>query len=318
MAAEFTLTTFAEFLQRRPERYNTMFALLRRSKPKLDGERFGAFLVRVLQPLVDALPEESRERATDELYEISLGLVAGDFLAGGHPLVDRCWNQLLPGLSPLVGREPGRVAVSMTNACYHVGQTPGTRPDAFLSRLRAAGAEASTVDELLLVTQAAAWLSGLSHFREGVLARAGGLSSFQRELLVGSPEEWDVWKDDPWYEKGLEPKLRLVRQVGDFAGFGGLFIRPPMVEYAGDESFWVEDGESLWLLVTDRFGATFHRHFEKESRPPARDDVSVEKSHVCLGRERVEVGEISSWASGRKTVVCALRHSHRLRVLACP
>ncbi|MEI6208894.1 MAG: hypothetical protein WCP20_19110 [Desulfuromonadales bacterium] len=70
---------------------------------------------------------------------------------------------------------------------------------------------------------------------------------------------------DPWYDpakparvgKGGE-RLRPVRRIGAFRGFGGLFIEPPRVTVS-DRSILVRSGDECWLLTADCFGATFHR-----------------------------------------------------------
>jgi hypothetical protein len=70
---------------------------------------------------------------------------------------------------------------------------------------------------------------------------------------------------DPWLppDSAINPprqnrKLEVVRRVGAFRGFGGLFNQTPKV-FATGEHFIVVDGDSHWLLVADIFGATLHR-----------------------------------------------------------
>jgi hypothetical protein len=96
-------------------------------------------------------------------------------------------------------------------------------------------------------------------------------------------------------------------RVGGFRGFGGPFVAPPELRYAGQNRFYVGDGEGWWLLVVDGYGTSLHRLAEeprgvKDEGPGARAVP--------------ELAAFSRHASGPYTVAASHELSHYVLLAA--
>jgi hypothetical protein len=278
---------FAAALADRRTRFNALFAEARRFRPSLDLAIFQDHLKSTVAPIVERAAEHAPAQAgavTAALYELSLDLVGQEFLGmrSRYPALVAGWQRLLPALAAHVAAEPRRVPGAITNALYHLSTTPQAQPQLWMDSvlgLAAAGAETET---LLAAAQAAAWRAGLAHYRQGAIdlcrrlpprlaAMALGLpaSAIADATAEAGPERLERalarLRDDPWLdpaeawgEAAPKRRLQLVRRVGAFRGFGGLFMAPPTVTCPAGQ-FVVSDGADQWLLCADRFGATLHR-----------------------------------------------------------
>ncbi len=293
---------FERVLRERRERYNAAFAQARHRRPGLKGPVFLEHLRRRLDPIVAALPEEGRVGATDALYDLSLELVACDLFVC-HPVVAAGWERLLPRVAPLLARAPRKLAASLTNALYHLDEQPGARANWWLERML----EVAVDEHLLEVGQVLAWRAGLPHYREGALELCQRLPS---ELTGVSPQLLEALRGDPWLtveDPAPGPRPRVVFRVGGFRGFGGPFLAPPELRYAGQNRFYVGDGEGWWLLVVDGYGTSLHR-LAAEPRGL--------KSEGPGAREVPELAGCSRHASGPRTVAACRELSHYVLLAA--
>ena len=271
--------TFAETLKRGRERYNTKFALARHVYPALDGETFSAHLAKVVGPIVEVVAKENREKIdviTDALYDLSLELIGKDFFGRQvrYPAMLEGWEFLLPLIPNLLVQDALTITSSITNAIYNLSVETSARPRFWLEIMAEIGSRCSDVAAFLEAGKIVAWRAGLAHYREGALKACRSLKPEIACLCLGIDETQNVidlesWliqlERDPWLNpsevsNGLkkEQRLRIVREVGAFRGFGGLFIAPPRISYS-DGQFLVYDTEQWWMMTADIFGATFHR-----------------------------------------------------------
>jgi hypothetical protein len=118
-----------------------------------------------------------------------------------------------------------------------------------------------------------------------------------------------------------EKRLRVVKEVGAFRGFGGLFIAPPKVTYS-EGQFLVYDTERWWMMTADYFGATFHRMgqllsgIKNESNPSVRIDNQgrVEMNGHQASFHKLTEG--TSFASDNTTLAVTVPLSHSIYLIA--
>ncbi len=167
------------------ERYNTLFALARRMRPRLDGERF----LENLRSLVGPIVEEQGARLVEPLYDLCLEL-SGSELFLRSPAVRQVWAELLPGAaSRLLAGEAPKLVASLTNAAYNV-ETEGADWKSWLEQMTRLESRCDSPRQWLELGQVAAWTSGLAHYRESALKIASN-------PLCG-PQSWRVqwlWGD---------------------------------------------------------------------------------------------------------------------------
>ncbi len=333
-----TLTgPFALVLREQRERFNTKFAQARRERPRLDPEAVLEGLRTSLAPAVEAVSAAAPEQtapAADVLYDVLLDLVGQDLLgpAARYPVLNQGWAQLLPRLGRFLAAAPRAVAGSLTNALYNLSATPGARPEQWLSLMAAAGDACPDVETLLAAGPVAAWRAGLAHLRAGALKTAQTLPPAVARAALGLPDGSEPLETvlaglaaDPWWEPssaGPLPaaarRIGVAARVGAFRGFGGLFLRPPIVAAAG-EHFLVSDGEDSWLLVADVWGATFHRAAGlPTSRPPSPFSLSKDGTVKADGQavRLPELAEITSHAANANTLAVTTALSHAVVLVA--
>lgn len=240
-------------LTRDRERYNALYALTRRARPRLESERFCFNLTEYLGPLVVALPLQERDRLVAELYPVVLEL-SGVELFERSLAVRELWREYLPQGLSLFAQDPARVAASLTNAVYNLEREAGVDWRFWLRQTTELAPGCHTVDEWLSLGQVLSWVSGMAHYRESALALAEKLPA---HLLEQAVPRWDQLRQDPWWSRRpASGRLATVHKIGAFVGFGGLFRQPPEVMSVEHGRFLVSDRFGDWLLFSDGFGAT--------------------------------------------------------------
>lgn len=316
-------------------RYNARFAEARHYQPRLDGDVFGRLLQSLAAPAAEAVAvaaPTALDAAVEALYDTCLDLLAHDLLgpAARSPWIAAGWEKLLPRLAGHLAADPRTVIGAVSNALYNLAATPGARPDQWLADMDRLAGAAPDLGSLLKAGQVCAWRAGLAQYRAGALAACRALPPAAACLALGLPPQGEKWLEavlgrleaDPWYrpENGApaEPGLRLVARTGAFRGFGGLFIAPPIVEPA-DNGFLVTDGEGVWLLIADAFGATFHRSAGLEAAPAQSLFSLDKKGRVSLGPLKAdfpELGGATSWAVSASTLAVTVPYSHAVYLVA--
>ncbi len=326
--------TLAQVLAANRGRYNAKFAEARHYQPKLEGEIFAELLRTLVAPIVEATAPEATETVTEALYDISLELLAQDFLGPNsrYPAIVSGWTHVLPKLARHLANQPRAMIGAVTNGIYNLSLTPGARPGAWMNDLLALGKVCEDTPTLLKAGQVCAWRAGLAHYRAGALALCKDLPPVVAHLALGlsadDSQPLDVLlgrlETDPWYRPGsndiaTEPQLKIVARVGAFRGFGGLFLVPPIVEPAG-EGFLVTDGEGTWLLMADAFGATFQRMSRPNTQPPMETPFKINRSGTISGQRLIapfpELAQSTSTAGNTHTFAVTVPYSHAVYLVA--
>jgi hypothetical protein len=261
----------AEVLRSDRAELNARFAAARHASPSLDPEAFASVLVELVAPLVEvcegALPGSAR-RVGSELYDIALELTAQGRILGP---VRSAWSDLLPALAAHVSAEPRRVAGGVLNAVVTLEQAPGARPDEWADRMRAAAPRCADAETLLRAGQVAAWRAGMAGYRTTALDLAATLPPDVLPAVLGAgAEHLDGLRADPWFDPA-DAVARPPVRVGAFRGFGGTFVRPPVLEPALDPATGAVvavDGTERWLVLADAFGWSITR-----PGPPVASDA---------------------------------------------
>jgi hypothetical protein len=312
-------------------RYNAKFAEARHYRPRLNGEAFADVLRTLVAPSAEAVYEtqpEAVEAVTETLYEVSLDLLAQDFIgpASRYPVIASGWVHVLPKLARFIATDPQGVVGAVTNALYNIATTPGTRPGEWMRDMIRLADLCDTVDTLLQAGQVCSWRAGLAHYRAEALAIAATLPLPVARLALGLPATdtqpieavIQRLRSSPWQtptasEAAPLGQLKIQKRVGAFRGFGGLFIVPPIVEPAG-EHFLVTDGESTWLLTADAFGVTFHRSPKttESSKPetPFKLNRNGEVSANKIKQTFPELVQSTSQAANKHTLAVTVPYSH--------
>lgn len=310
-----SLARLQQLLLRDRGRYNTLFTLARRARPRLEVERFEHNLAVLLAPLLEAFKED-REEVLRELYPLLLDLT-GLELFERSPAVLCLWRELLPTCAPMLRREPAKVVASLTNAIYNIEQEPGADWRFWLNRAMKCGPLCDDSRTWLTACQVLAWVAGVAHFRESAVRAAEELPEGVCNALV---PQWEKVKEDPWWpRRPRTTPLVVVHKVGSFAGFGGLFQRPPEVLPARGERFWVSDGRDDWILFCDGFGATLKRmhDHELEATPPSEVTVSQSGEVVWEGRsfDFSELAPVSGFAVSGRVLAVTGSLTHKISIL---
>jgi hypothetical protein len=297
---------FAAILSARRSRFNGQFVDAHRYRPALDPQVFAQHLTRVIGPVVESVAEHEPGQAAavaEALYDLSLDLVGREFLGPNsrYPALAEGWSWLFGRLPDRLAEAPRLFPAAVTNALHNLSTTPGARPRDWMQAVVALSAVCRDVHELLSAAQVAAWRAGLAHFRLSALERCRALDPRAAAVALGlsagdgqpalTPWTLDTLINallaDPWLDPAAvargaivtaPARLELVRRVGAFRGFGGLFMAPPTVSCPGG-LFVATDHRDHWLLFADRFGATFHRI---ESPPDEKPHMSVPLYQVSL------------------------------------
>jgi hypothetical protein len=332
---------FAAILRERRTRYNALFAEARRFHPLLDADIFADHLARVVAPLVDAaarLDPGAAERVADALYELSLALVGREYLGrrSRYPAINQAWGTLLPALAGHLVQDPARVAGAVTNALHTLSATPGARPSEWIALLKRAALFCPDPATLLLAGQAAAWVSGMAHYRLAALEVCARLDPallcaiFDQPARTSMAETIDHLRSDPWWKPGRpssRSEIRIVARAGGFRGFGGPFLVPPVIAGSEDTAFLVSEavpGEAnrTWRLYADCFGATLVRGIPAGSAPttPAHGRISFsiggEVRTAAARKVFPQLAGASGSAENGVTLAVSLQFSHHITLLA--
>ncbi|MEN3333294.1 MAG: hypothetical protein V7641_2659 [Blastocatellia bacterium] len=332
---------FAEALKRGRDRFNTKFAYARRRFPALDGEAVKEHLRVMVAPIAEAVSAtaaDSMEAVVEALYDLSLELIGGGFIAAEsrYPALLRAWREMLPRLTHLVAREPSRFVGAVTNAVYNLSTTATARPTFWIDAMTRLGGECADVQAFLEAGKVVAWRSGLAHYRDGALAACLNLDDRLARAALGLPDVEtppmatiiERLRQDRWlapaaasHSSNQEKRLHMVAAVGAFRGFGGVFVEPPRVLL--HEGEWLAyDRESCWMVTADLFGATFHR---AGNRPPAADrpaqfDFKIDRRGNVMKAAQAAtfayLADASSSAATDTTMAVTLPHSHSIYFVA--
>jgi hypothetical protein len=267
----------AAILAEECENLNRRFRLRLAAGVRLDPAAFLEHVRERIMPLAmqiqQCLPERLRQ-AVLALYDVSLDLFAVSQLGpeAKSPWVRRVWEELLPTLPVLLGREARRVAGALSNAVLQVANQVGARPENWMERMLAAAPRCTSVSELMRVGVIAAWQAGMAQYRDAALtaAREAPLPASAACGITSPPDpsNWAAalhrlsrnrWLTVPEALAGAEPReLRSVGAVGAFRGFGGPFLQPPRVQLQKGRMF-ASDAEATFNLIADAQGAYFRR-----------------------------------------------------------
>jgi hypothetical protein len=361
----------ARFLAARRDELNRRFEQARRRWPRLEGATVLGLVAQLVAPL--AGPEPSADDLCSSVYDLVLLHAGRDTIA--IPAVSHLLRTTLPALRPLILARPGALPGALSNAIENVGAR-GAELSAILATI---GPRLSAVEQLADLVAVAAWRLGEARVRGAALRAARRLPAGPALAalgLAGWPEdaapavvaalEVDAWthprdaispralgairtaEDGAALSRAMAErppaplsKLALVGSAGDFMGFGGTFLRPPVVLDGGDRHTLfarvAEEATADWRLDVDVFGAVASRV------EPTKLDVRVLDSTakrllgtlvgtgrsdgvrlsadgtLTRGRESIRaplLAGATSFAILGDAVVTTHAHSHRLRVFA--
>jgi hypothetical protein len=246
------------------DRFNYVVAEGRRTYADFDVTIFSQQVQGPLANLVEACEKVSPGSGAGVLAAIFGPVVQ---LVGQHRLGGGSHDLLLaglPGMARLVVGDPPRVFGSLANAVVHLHRY-GAPVDEWLRRVETA-ADSGGVTTTLRAGQVAAWVLGLSHFRDGALEVASTLSDEAFSAALGATEPaaragaLEELRRDRWWKPGrTSPEgPRVVHRVGAFRGFGGTFLAAPRLG-TRDDHIVIRAGDDAWVLHADAWGATLTR-----------------------------------------------------------
>jgi len=328
---------FAAVLRSGRAEFNHRFALAKHQYPSLNAADFNDFLANTVDPWLRAVLVVRPECGPDVVlagYEAGLSLVGQRLVGAGaqSPAFAGLLQRLLVGCAGVSALAPQRLLFAAGNALHHLTQTPACYPEFWVSELERFAPFLRSFEQWLRVGQVLAWRSGLAHYRASALRSADTLPPELALPAVGAgpelpwPEIRARFERDPWFVPGRpEQGLRVVKEIGAFRGFGGLFAAPPRVLRCAESVLVASEGEAWWLLV-DAFGATLQRASSEELRkavvqkdPPrglafARGQLDWQGETLHLPSDSI----VSSFAADGRTLVCSFAASHSLAVVALP
>jgi hypothetical protein len=337
MTATLPAGPLAEALARNRATFNARFAAARAAGGRIDGPAFLEHLAAVVEPLVRgaaACHPERVDAVTSALYQNSLELFAVG-LAGPQsrcPEVAEAWRTLLAAAPKLLAREPERLAASVSNAVYTLAGIGGARPQEWVARMTRLAPQCQSVGELLECGRVAAWLAGVPAYRAAALETAGRLPPRLAVGALGLPsglppdavaQALELLARDPWSgpaDVTASPtRLGIVKQVGAFRGFGGSFVRPPLVRAAQGE-LHVSDGAGHWRLLADRHGAMLVRLPTSSASANAARQPSIDRDGSVRWGDRhaafAMLANSTSHAADAHTLAVTIPTSHHVFLVA--
>jgi len=329
----------AEVLAKHRDACNEKFAAANGHSGELDATAFLAHLADTVDPIVRSVARLFAERAETTalvLYGLSLELFSAGLLGPENksPWVLEAWRNLLPELPVLVAHEPMRVTASITNAVLNIAATPGARPKSWIDMLSVVGPQCPTCPTLFDCGKVLAWRAGMAQYRMGALAAARTLSPPLAGWVLGlagvpSAEQLsqtiERLEEDPWLRPeealSLAPRnsaIRLVARAGAFRGFGGPFLRPPVVSKANG-GLIASDGEGRWQILADTYGVVLLRD-DRATEDGEPSPFKIDKQgKVSWGGEVVSLPDLRdpvSWTGHDRTLAVTIATSHYVFLLA--
>ncbi|MFZ2957246.1 MAG: hypothetical protein WA705_10185 [Candidatus Ozemobacteraceae bacterium] len=280
------------------------------------------------------------DRVLESLFDLSLVLLTRGFLGpvSRIPGFSARWQMILGSCPAMLASDPSRFAAAIANALCRFDKGCEALGDSWAETMISAASLCPSVDALLEAGRVIAWRLGILDQRQPALdamlrlpeAVVSIVLALAPETPVALPTFVERLKDDPWllpeiaalpdFEK-RSPKLQLVRTIGGFRGFGGVFVSPPLV-YSLDGVFVAADREMAWELTADCFGHLWRRlgipPVEGVEKSPANVDFGKGKQITWEGCTGVfpELAEASSIATVGKTLAVTLSHSYNVYLLA--
>jgi hypothetical protein len=206
----------------------------------------------------------------------------------------------------------------------------------WIDRMRDLSAECASSDDLLECGKILAWQAGMAQYRAAAFDTARNLAPALAAWVLQFPAgteaahihaALDRLMLDPWLsaDKALAPAqpvqtIACVRTLGEFRGFAGVFLRPPVVS-STDRLLWVGDGECFWRLQADCYG--WHLHRSGTGAVPAnqgRRIISMDRQGTVAWQEVSahfpELAAASSAAFDGTTLAVTIPTSHHVFLLA--
>ncbi len=331
-------------LEQNREALNHRYLQRRAQGARLEDSNWLFHLRQRILPIVDAVAvilPEGCTRTLNDLYDVSLDLFAVGHFSESTGLLPRALSQLweltLPRLAKQLARDPRRVSGSLSNAVLSIAQSHPESVDRWLNTLNRAGTLANTVDQLLQIGQVAAWTAGYPEYRTAAVKLAQSLPVEISRTLFQFPaslSDNDVSEllgrclVDPWayrLENSMSPPAIVrVGSCGAFRGFGGVFLEPPRV-FLSERQLMATDNHSVWQVVADCFGNSFHRvetTAEIAGRKPAKSVPQVDTyGTVSWSKHSLSCPDLAnstSQAFDGQTLAVTLRNSFHLFLIAAP
>jgi len=267
--------TFAGILKKNRSRYNTLFSVKGRGNARVDGEKFSRYIRTIIGPLMELIEgtdEAGRagpgalEAMVDALYVRILDLCAGDYLGSARrPYFDDVFIPLTRAFWKLLLHDTDAFLSGLVSAIIRVAAVSPTAVKTWSGRLLALDTGTMTIDDFRTCGFIAAWVSGMASCRERALHYCEIVPPGTFFTLMGTgPDARDgIARDDvlfklkasPWAHPcgEAEPGSVIVRPVGGFRGYRGVFTKPPVVYVEGDEII-ASDGASAYAVCADIFG----------------------------------------------------------------
>jgi hypothetical protein len=322
----------ARSLERGRERLNARVAWARRQGRSFDSAVFSEHLCAGLGPIISAVASVAPDRVdavTEALFGLSIDLVARDVVGpmSRQPVAEKAWVELLPLLSRHLAAEPLRVAASITNAAFHIGNEATARSAEWLSAMAALAPACENPDLLLGCGKVLAWRAGMAHFRESAIANWEGLPDSLAALCLGvdrsSPrEQLRATLAERWTPPGSPPRpaaLEIVASVGGFRGFGGPFVTPPGV-IAGRSQVFATDAGGCFAVFADCFGQTLKRVADQRPEPEVSPVANVEDDGTVtfggLTARLPRAAGASDFAACEGYLALTFARSHRIVLVA--
>lgn len=331
-------------LEQNREALNQRYLQRRAQGAKLEDSSWLFHLRQRILPIVDtvaAVLPEGCTRTLNDLYDVSLDLFAvGHFSESTGILpqaLSQLWELTLPRFAKQMARDPRRVSGSLSNAVLSIAQSHPESVDRWLKTLNRAGPLANTVDQLLQIGQVAAWSAGYPEYRAAAVKLAQSLpvevvrSIFEFPASLSDTDVSELlgqWLVDPWAYRSEttvnSPAIVRVGSCGAFRGFGGVFLEPPQVFLSGKQ-LMATDNHSVWQVIADSFGQSFHRvdtTADVSRRKAAKSVPQVDAHGLVSWNGRTlscpDLANSTSQAFDGKTLAVTIRNSFHLFLIAAP
>jgi len=263
--------------------------MTRRSPMGLDTQAFSDFLNHGVDPIVRAISKTAPDRlsmSVDEMFTMALTLVSTKHAgpAAQQDYVNKLWRDIAPSFSTLIAHDPIESLSMLTNAMIKVAGDPNIRSEDWLNHIAQIAPDAQDISTLKSLCIIASWRSGGVNMRGAALKAANKIPEALacKAVRASKKAKWEKVYDrlikDIWWR----PDEQEVsgHMVGDFAGFRGTFLHPPILKPAL-EGFLVRSADLYFHLTVDAFGTKLHPinidafKKAKTGKPPQKENNPI-------------------------------------------
>jgi hypothetical protein len=261
---------FRRILKEERSRLNSMFIMSRQMNMKLEPELFLSKVSSIIDPVMIKLADRDfgiLKNVAVSLYEKVLELCVKDILGseGKYPGFKKNLLTLIDNFSELTVNDTAEFISSVSNAILNILKYNPDIIDEWTGKIIKLKNIIKTIVDFKNFGFITAWTKGISCYRERSIELLQSIDDEAICMLLELPFQlnnkrdmfFNAIKSNPWLDPrkafSSEKESLMVRAVGNFSGYDGVFSQPP-VTFVSDGRIIACDDERFFILFADYYG----------------------------------------------------------------